>query len=165
VTATRLDSPSARPHWQCQNVSNILWAYATIGHRDTGLFEACIRYTLACGEEFTEQEIANVAWSFAKFEHYSGALMHKLGQLGRERIDKLALQHISLLTWAQQKVGQQGRGGRSGGRVLVWAGVGCVCVVLAAWCGSSTRVLQVQQLWCAWAVCAGDMLQAPQPGA
>jgi len=78
-----------------QHLSNIVWAYATLGHKSALLFSAVAGEHKRIAEHGTTQELANTCWAFASNGFKSDALFSavagqhaRIAKEGKEQVSE-----------------------------------------------------------------------------
>ena len=75
-----------------QNLSNILWGCATLGHRDPRMLSAWAAQTLEKLPSFEPQGLSNTAWAFARLGFHSPQLFQALAAAALHKIDGFTAQ-------------------------------------------------------------------------
>lgn len=84
-----------------QNVSNIVWALATLLLKDRPLLSALAHCTVGCCRETCgPQEVSNTAWAFATLVVYDAPLLEVLLQASAERLSEYNAQELSNTIWS-----------------------------------------------------------------
>jgi len=84
-------------------VSNIAHALARLdlcGPQWMGLWKKLEGAALQCRSEFMPQELANMAWAFARAGHASDSLMDAIAEESAERLDDFKPQELANTAWA-----------------------------------------------------------------
>lgn len=89
-----------------QGISNIAWAFATVGRDDDQLFQALARTAIARIYSFNEQDLANTAWAFAKIGMHHPRLFQVLARAAVAKINSFTPHGISNTAWAFATVGR-----------------------------------------------------------
>lgn len=78
------------------NVVNAAWAFATVDHSDTLIFEVFARVTEQYARHFKLRELASAAWAFAKADHSDAPLFEVLFEACKNRFGVFDdVQHIA----------------------------------------------------------------------
>eukprot|EP00741_Cyanophora_paradoxa_P004553 tig00000808_g4422.t1 len=107
---------SVLPHFSSQGLSNLLWAFAAVQHRDEELLrraaaELCTRMDdLLVAEagppegpgagRIQSQNIANIAWAFAKLGVRDEAMMARVKEVALPRLPLCSPQAVANLAWS-----------------------------------------------------------------
>ncbi|CAL1157780.1 unnamed protein product [Cladocopium goreaui] len=91
-----------------QNIQNVVWSFAKLGHRDMPLYKvlsvACINRI----SEFSVQDVTGTAWGFATCALQSSAvvapLVETLGLGAAQRLTQFAVRDIAGTFWAMAKL-------------------------------------------------------------
>ena len=88
-------------HFNPQELSNVVWAFAKAGHASAELFHAIsevVHRRLGC---FNGQDLSNTLWAFAKAGHASPKLFHAISaEMVHRGLDGYDPQHLSNTAWA-----------------------------------------------------------------
>lgn len=120
-----------------QNVSNTLWAMASLGFvPDTRFLTQITRYVTAHVHEYSAQGMENVLWACVTMGFVpEEGLLQAVGEQSVVRMQEYNQQSIVLLMWAYAKLGHHpGVGNAGGGQLGEWVeqmflfgGVWCTC--------------------------------------
>ncbi|KAL0042486.1 hypothetical protein WJX79_001309 [Trebouxia sp. C0005] len=89
------------PGFNAQNLSNVMWACATLGFADDAVFlEAAAQAAIQMGKHLRGQNLANVAWAFAKLRHFDKALFEALSSQAITEADQMIDLDLAHVTWA-----------------------------------------------------------------
>ncbi|KAK9841744.1 hypothetical protein WJX81_000246 [Elliptochloris bilobata] len=102
--SVRLASRSAET-FNCQELSNLCWAYAQLGlvaHHD--MVQAAARALAARAREANVQHIASTASALARIGRYDDEIMERLGNAGCVRMGTFIPQALSNLMWANGRL-------------------------------------------------------------
>jgi len=87
-----------------QHLSNICWAFATIGHKSDQLFDAVAGEHRRFAEKAKVQELSNTVWAFATLGHHSNALFHSVASQHERIVRDGNTQNLSNTSWAFAKL-------------------------------------------------------------
>lgn len=90
--------------FSAQNLSNLLWSFVYLHHRDEALMAAVAKKVVSKVTEFKPQELANVVWAFASMDHYEPHLMDVVGARALALVDQFKEQELSNVVWAFAKL-------------------------------------------------------------
>ena len=93
---------------QAQNISNLAWAYATVGFRADALFTALA--DAAVGRDlhgFLPQNLSNMVWAFAMAGVFAANLFNAVAAVLRSGLPGFKPQELSNLVWAYATAGVQ----------------------------------------------------------
>jgi hypothetical protein len=95
-------------HFNSQDLSNLLWAYATLDYVHTHLFEAVgVHIVQSDGlTSFNPQDIAIIVWAYAKLDEQNAALFQVVGDHMIKSDDLAAFkpQDLANIIWAYAKI-------------------------------------------------------------
>ncbi|KAF8065534.1 hypothetical protein HT031_003135 [Scenedesmus sp. PABB004] len=92
------------PGFSAQNLSNLLWSFVYLHHRDEQLLAAASAQVVAKIDEFKPQELANVVWALASMEHYEPCLMEVVARRALSLSSAFKEQELSNILWAFAKL-------------------------------------------------------------
>lgn len=95
------EDPSTTP----QNMTNLVWAFATLMIPNTPLFDAIASKSLRNLRSFNMQNISNTAWAFAKLGECDEELLAAIAEEALNRITEWSTQDCANLAWAFAKLG------------------------------------------------------------
>jgi hypothetical protein len=84
--------PSCAHLLNAHSLSNLLWALATLGHRDAGFMAALLERAERVLPQFSAQALSNTAWALATLEHRDHAFMTRLLAEASTRLHEFAPQ-------------------------------------------------------------------------
>ena len=100
----------ARPHpgrarFKPEEMSNMLWAYATAGHAAPHLFKAVAQAAPPRLRNFKPQELSNTVWAYATAGHASPDLFEAVAQAALPQLRNFKPQELSNTAWAYATAG------------------------------------------------------------
>ena len=90
-----------------QTLSNIVWAFATVGCESAELFEAVAAQHGRIAREGKVQELSNSCWAFAKAGHRADALFEAVAGQHKLIAERGNAQELSNTCWAFAKAGHR----------------------------------------------------------
>ncbi|KAK3269233.1 hypothetical protein CYMTET_22314, partial [Cymbomonas tetramitiformis] len=121
IQAVADNAANRAPQLAPPQLAAFTWAFARLGHRDTGLMTAIGREVRGRAEELGPQDLANTLWGFARLEvrrpkmvsalaaAAAVRLKHRAAESGEPTGETFLPQHLVTLVWAVAKLGMDER--------------------------------------------------------
>jgi len=92
--------------FQCQHVSNVVWACAKLNMNDDDeLIDVLVRASDAYSTKFNAQELSMVLWGFATLAVSDHKIMHTLAKSMARKVDESSVQQMATAAHALAKIG------------------------------------------------------------
>ena len=92
--------------FQCQHVSNVVWACAKLNMNDDAeLIDVLVRASDAYSTKFNSQELSMVLWGFATLAVSDHKIMHTLAKSMARKVDESSAQQMATAAHALAKIG------------------------------------------------------------
>ena len=88
-----------------QALTNMAWAYATVGHAAPALLDAIAAAAVTRMSDFYPQTLSNIVWAYAKVRHSAPALLDAIAVAAAPRLREFNAQDLTNTAWAYAKAG------------------------------------------------------------
>ena len=90
-----------------QGLSNLVWAYATLGHSAPQLLDAVAQAAMGSMGSFNPQDLSNLVWAYATLGHSAPQLLDAVAQAAMGSMGSFKPQGLSNLVWAYATLGHR----------------------------------------------------------